>query len=47
MVGLDENGHIRKLSPKIVNPWDIAGNALEEEEQQILPLIEQYINTGK
>ena len=32
--GWIENGHICKISPKMVNPRDIAGNAEEEEEKE-------------
>ena len=35
-----KNGHIRKISPKMVNPSDLAGNA---EEEKFL-VIEDFFN---
>ena len=33
MVGL-KNGHMLKITPEVVNPRDIVGNAEEEEEEE-------------
>ena len=51
MVGFKKNGHIRKITPKMVNPRDTAGNAEEDKGIEMksyflrLNLLGHYNNT--